>query len=48
MHNSGILEKQYWANQKKAGIARTWKKKINKEAGQNNETQLTTPELNVA
>jgi len=48
MHNSGILERQYWANQKYEEL---WKHEknniINEEAEKNNQTQLKTTGRNV-
>ena len=47
MQNSGILERQYWANQKNKELWKREKKKLNKEAEKNNQTQLKTTGRNV-
>ena len=47
MHNSGILERQYWAKQNKQELWKHEGKNINKEARKNNEMQLKSPGRNV-
>jgi len=49
MHNSGILERQYWANKKIKNHCENMKKIVNEEANfeKNNQTQLKTTGRNV-
>jgi len=42
-HNGGILERQYWANQKKKELCKHEGENIDKEAGKTNKTQLKIP-----
>jgi len=46
MHNSGILERQYWANPKNKELRKHERKNINKEAARNYQTQLEIPGRN--
>jgi len=49
MHNSGILERQYWANQKNRELKKHGKKiiYINEEAEKSHQTQLKPTGRNV-
>jgi len=49
MHNSGILERLYWANKKILNCENMKEKiiMINKEAGKSNQTQLKSPGRNI-
>ena len=47
MHNSGILERQYWANQKNQELWKHEKKIINEEAEKIDQMQLKIPARNV-
>jgi len=46
MHNSGILERQYWANQKIEELCKH-EKNDKQRSGKNNQMQLKTPGRNV-